>query len=537
METGEPVVEHASSKTQKHEPSRRAKRKGRVGGVPVGEFPVAIIGTGFSGIAMAVKLLQAGIRSFTIFEKADDIGGTWRDNTYPGAACDIPSHLYSFSFEPKADWSRAYPPQEEIHAYLRHCVEKYDLKRYIRFNSRVEGATFDEDTGTWDVRVAGGESFLARAVVLGNGALSTPQYPDIPGMDEFEGEAFHSARWNHEYDLKGKRVAVIGTGASAIQFVPEIAGDTKELRLFQRTPPWILPKPDRPMRAREKFLFKHVPLTRWLHRASLYWQHEVRAVGFVVNPKLMTHAEKLGRRYLERRVTDPVLREKLTPKYTMGCKRVLMSNNYFETLQRPNVDLVTDAIVSITKTGVMTADGTEHPVDAIIYGTGFTAADYLAPLDIVGRGGLDLNAYAREKAETYYGITANRFPNLFLMMGPNTGLGHNSMIFMIEAQARYALKAIKALKEKKLAFMDVREPVQAKLNARIQERLQRSVWASGCQSWYLKDGHNSTLWPGFTFEYWLATRPLKLGDYDCVPLSAVARRARPGLSSTATAPT
>ncbi len=484
------------------------------------EFPIAIIGTGFSGIAMAVKLLEAGIRCFTIFEKASDIGGTWRDNTYPGAACDIPSHLYSFSFEPKPDWSRAYPPQEEIHAYLRHCVEKYGLAQYIRFNSPVTGAVFDEATGTWDVRVGGDESFTARAVVLGNGALNIPSYPDIPGMDEFEGKTFHSARWDHDYEIKGKRVAVIGTGASAIQFVPEIAPDTKSLKLFQRTPPWIMPKPDRAMSAPEKVLFKTIPATRWLHRAGLYWKHEVRAVGFVVNPKLMTHAEKFAHSYLKRRVADPVLRQKLTPQYTMGCKRVLMSNNYFETLQRPNVELVTDSVERFTKDGVVTADGAEHPVDAIIYGTGFTATDYLAPLDIVGRGGIDLNTYAQEKGETYYGITASQFPNLFLMMGPNTGLGHNSMIFMIEAQARYALKAIKALKEKKLAYMDVREPVQAKLNARIQARLRRSVWASGCQSWYLKEGHNSTLWPGFTFEYWLATRPLKLDDYDCIPLSA-----------------
>jgi cation diffusion facilitator CzcD-associated flavoprotein CzcO len=481
-----------------------------------GRFSVVIIGTGFSGIAMGVMLKRAGIKSFTILEKASDIGGTWRDNTYPGAACDIPSHLYSFSFEPKADWSRSYSPQQEIQDYLRHCVEKYDLRRHIRFDSEVSGAEFDASAGVWTVRITDGVPLTARALVLGNGALSIPSYPDIPGLEQFTGRTFHSARWDHDYDLKGKTVAVIGTGASAIQFVPEIEPEVKRMHLFQRTPPWILPKPDRPIRDRVKRLLRAVPLARWLYRAWIYWLHELRAVGFVVDPRLMKAAEKLARAYLAEQVKDPVLRAKLTPSYTIGCKRILMSNNYYQALQQPHVEVVTDAIERVTPTGIVTRDGRERQVDAIIHGTGFTATEYLAPIRIVGRDGRELNEVMRATPETYLGITGHGFPNLFLMMGPNTGLGHNSMVFMIEAQARYALQGIRTLRDRDLAFMDVYAPVQRAFNERIQAKLRQTVWASGCKSWYLKDGHNLSLWPGFTFQYWMETRALDVHDYQLV---------------------
>lgn len=494
-------------------------------------FPVVIVGTGFSGIAMGVMLKRAGIESFTILEKASDIGGTWRDNTYPGAACDIPSHLYSFSFEPKPDWSRSYSPQQEIQDYLRHCVEKYDLRRHIRFDSEVTGAEFDANAGVWTVRIKDGLPLTARALVLGNGALSIPSYPVIPGLEQFTGKTFHSARWDHECDLKDKTVAVIGTGASAIQFVPEIVPDVKQMHLFQRTPPWILPKPDRPIRDRVKRLFRAVPLTRWLYRAWTYWLHELRAIGFVIDPRLMKAAEKLARAYVTEQVKDPVLREKLTPSYTIGCKRILMSNDYYQALQQPQVEVVTDGIERVTPTGIVTRDGQERRVDAIILGTGFTATEYLAPINIVGRHGQELNEVIRTTPETYLGITVHGFPNLFLMMGPNTGLGHNSMVFMIEAQARYALKGIETLRDRDLAFMDVHAPVQRAFNQRIQAKLRKTVWASGCQSWYLKDGHNLSLWPGFTFQYWMETRALNVHDYQLVarPQRQTERPALPAL--------
>jgi cation diffusion facilitator CzcD-associated flavoprotein CzcO len=480
------------------------------------ELPVVIVGTGFSGIAMGVMLKRAGIESFIILEKADDIGGTWRENTYPGAACDVPSHLYSFSFEPKPDWSHAFSPQQEIQDYLRHCVKKYDLARHIRFGSLVTGAEFEEASGTWTVRVEGGDPIKARALVLGNGALHVASYPDIPGLESFAGAVFHSAHWDHGYDLEGKRVAVVGTGASAIQFVPEIASKVGSMHLFQRTAPWIVPKPDRPMRRWEHVLFRRIPPLQRLYRALIYWLLEIRAVGFVVNPRLMRFLETLARRHLAATVADPTLRAKLTPDYTIGCKRILLSNDYYQALQRPNVELVTDGIAAVTRTGIRTRDGAERPVDAIICGTGFSVADYLTRLDIVGRGGRRLSDGSHGKPATYLGITVNGFPNLFLLMGPNTGLGHNSMIFMIEAQARYALQAIQAVRRKRLSFLDVRESVQRAFNERLQAQMRHCVWSSGCRSWYVQDGYNSTIWPYFTFQYWWQTRRLALRDYELV---------------------
>jgi cation diffusion facilitator CzcD-associated flavoprotein CzcO len=482
------------------------------------DFPIVIVGSGFSGIARGVQRKRAGIESFTILEKAGEIGGTWRDNTYPGAACDVPSHLYCFSFEPKPDWSRAYSPQEEIWEYLRHCVRKYDLARHIRFHSEVSGAEFDERSGAWTVQIEGGETLRARALVLGNGALHVPALPDIPGRESFEGTLFHSARWDHDCELAGKRVAVIGTGASAIQLVPQIAPEVETLQVFQRTAPWIAPKPDHAIsRSRQSLLRRFRPL-HWLHRARLYWMAELMAVGFVVNPKLMKLLERLLRLHLAREVRDPALRAKLTPSYTLGCKRILLSNDYYPALQRPNVELVTAPIARITPKGIQTADGVEHPADAIICGTGFMVGDYLTHLRVVGRRGRTLDDAVHARAGSYLGITVHGFPNLFLMMGPNTGLGHNSMIFMIEAQARHALQAIQELRRKKLAFLDVRESVQREFTDKLQERIHHSVWSSGCHSWYLDpDGYNGTLWPYFTFQYWLRTRRLALGDYEAVP--------------------
>lgn len=480
-------------------------------------FPIVIVGTGFSGIAMAVMLQKAGIDSFTLLEKAQDIGGTWRDNTYPGAACDVPSHLYSFSFEPKNDWSRAFSPQAEIKSYLDHCVDKYHIREKIRFGCEVTGAEFDEPTGTWTVTFkekGRNKKLTARAFILGNGALSTPADPDIKGLKEFKGEMFHSARWNHNVDLAGKKVAVIGTGASAIQIIPELGKVVDKLEVFQRTAPWVLPKPDRNMSGIEKRLFAAVPSTRWLHRAYIYWRNEALATGFVVDPRLMKGLEFIGRNYLRYVVKDQTLRAKLTPHFTIGCKRMLLSNNYYQTLIQPHVDVVTDGIECITEQGIKTRNGVEHKVDAIVLATGFMVTNYLSRLNIKGLLGADLNTAMTEQREHYLGITVSKFPNMFLMMGPNTGLGHNSMVFMIEAQARYIVQCIETLRDKQLTYMDVREDAQHEYTKDVQQRLQKSVWASGCQSWYLsEDGHNGAAWPGFTWQYWFATRRLDLKAY------------------------
>jgi cation diffusion facilitator CzcD-associated flavoprotein CzcO len=425
--------------------------------------------------------------------------------------------LYCFSFEPKPDWSRAFSPQQEIWEYLKHCVAKYDLARHIRFHSKVTGAEFDERAGVWTVRVEGAEPLLARALVLGNGALHVPAYPDIAGRETFEGRLFHSAEWDHEYELAGKRVAVIGTGASAIQFVPEIAREVEKLQVFQRTPPWIAPKADGKISPARQGRLRRFRFLHWLHRARLYWTAELMAVGFVIDPRLLRLLEKLLGRYLAMHVKDRELRKKLTPSYTLGCKRILLSNDYYEALQRPNVELVTAPIERITPKGIQTRDGVEHPADAIICGTGFMVGDYLTKLRIVGRAGRTLDQVVEQRAGSYLGITVHGFPNLYLLMGPNTGLGHNSMIFMIEAQARHALAAIQTLREKNLAFLDVRESAQARHTKQLQRRMRRSVWSTGCQSWYVdEDGYNGTLWPYFTFQYWWRARGLRPGDYEAV---------------------
>lgn len=484
------------------------------------DFPIVIVGTGFSGVCMGKMLKDAGIESFTILEKADDVGGTWRENTYPGAACDVPSHMYSFSFAPNPNWTRSFSPQEEIKQYIRDCVEKFGLRGHIRFGHKVTGGRFDEETGLWTVEIEDREPMLARVLILGNGALHIPEYPNIRGRDRFKGASWHSAKWNHDVSLKGKKVAVIGTGASAIQFVPEIAKEVAELHLFQRTPPWIFPKLDVAYPEAFKWVFRNVPGTRWFHRAMIYWLMEMQAYGLVYNPALMMRYQEAAKRHLYMMVKDPELREKLTPDYTIGCKRILMANTYYPALTRDNVNVITDRIAEITGSGVRAEDGTEYDVDVIIYGTGFKVSDYLAPFKLVGRNGEKLNERARDKPHTYYGITAHGFPNTFLLMGPNTGLGHNSMIFMIEAQARYTLQAIRVMREKDLAWIDVTQQAQDGFVERVQQKLAGSVWnTGGCSSWYLKDGYNATTWPGFTWEYWLQTRKFDLGAYEAVKRS------------------
>lgn len=482
----------------------------------VRDVDVVIVGAGFSGLCMSIQLMRAGIHDFVVLEKADRVGGTWRDNDYPGAACDIPSHLYSFSFEPHPGWTRAFPLQAEIQDYLERVTDKYGVRSHIRFGSEVDSAAFDEGSGTWSVGTKDGARFRARALVLGNGALHIPAYPDIPGRDRFAGTSFHSARWDHAYDLSDKTVAVLGTGASAIQFVPQIAAKVRRLHVFQRTPAWIVPKPDHAIGSVAQGLYARVPALQRLVRAGIYWHHEARALAFL-RPQLMRFAEPLARRHLARSIADPALRAALTPDYRMGCKRILISNDFYPALTRPNVELVTAPIEQIEPGGVRTRDGVVREVDAILYGTGFRGTDYLSAIRIVGLAGRELNASWQGSPETYLGITVAGFPNLYLLMGPGTGLGHNSMIFMIEAQARYARQCIVALREHGLRALDVRPDVQRAFTAELQRKLGQTVWMSGCKSWYqTADGRAAALWPGFTVSYWLRTRNLDLGDYQAL---------------------
>jgi cation diffusion facilitator CzcD-associated flavoprotein CzcO len=477
------------------------------------QLAAIVVGAGFSGLAAGIGLKRKGIDDFVILEQAAGVGGTWRDNTYPGAACDIPSHLYSYSFEPNPKWRRAYGGQPEILAYLEHCATKYGLRPHLRLGTRVVRCDYDEPSATWTVVTQQGQTYVARALILGNGALHIPKYPDLAGRDTFAGSQFHSARWDHRVDLAGKRVAVIGTGASTIQLVPEVAKQAARLHVFQRTPPWIVPKRDRAIGEREQWLLEHLPGAHWLRRSGLYWLMESRVLGFAFAPRLNELLEKLVRRYLEAAVSDPVLRTKLTPDYRMGCKRVLISNDYYPALQRPNVELVCAGIAGIEPGGIRTIDGTLREVDAIVYGTGFDVAGYLSAMRITGAGGVTLEQAWSESVRNYLGIHVAGFPNLFLLMGPNTGLGHNSMIFMIEAQVRYAIEAISTLHRNGLAALDVRPEVEAAFTRELSRKLKDTVWTSGCNSWYQAPDGEVLLWPGFTFDYWRRTRRVELRDY------------------------
>ncbi|WP_019808100.1 flavin-containing monooxygenase [Saccharomonospora halophila] len=480
------------------------------------ETGVVVVGTGFSGLGMAIQLRRDGRDDFVILEKEHEVGGTWRDNTYPGCACDIQSHMYSYSFEQNPGWSRSFSPQPEIFDYIRGVAEKYDLYRHIRFGRELTGARWDTDEHRWYISTAAGEEFVARHLVCGVGALHIPQIPHLPGIERFEGTTFHSAQWDHDYDLRGKRVAVIGTGASAVQFVPEIAKDVERLTLFQRTPPWIMPKPDRRMPGWAKRLFSRIPGVQRAYRDLLYWMLELRAVGFNGDPRIMKFAQKIAKRNIDRHVDDPALRAKLTPDYVMGCKRVLISNDYYPAMNRDNVDVVTDGVAEVRANSVVDAAGVEHEVDALIYGTGFHVTDAFDDLDIIGAQGTNLGKqWAEEGMQTHLGMTVTGYPNLYFLLGPNTGLGHNSVVFMIEQQVRYIAEAIRWVEAEGAEAIEVRPEAQARFNAEIQRKLSKGVWTrGGCTSWYLdSQGVNRTIWPGFTWRYWLRTRTLDPRDF------------------------
>ena len=477
---------------------------------------VAIIGSGFAGLCMAIKLKEAGFTDFFIAEQAQTLGGTWRDNHYPGCACDVQSHVYSFSFAPNPDWTRQFAPQAEIRAYLEHCAARFGLAPYLRFGMGLTRAVFDEPQQRWQLSFSDGRQVSARVLVSAMGGLSRPALPAIPGLDSFKGKRFHSQQWDHGYSLKGKRVAVIGTGASAIQFVPQIAPQVAHLDLFQRTPPWIMPKPDRAISPLERWLFKHLPVTQRLMRGALYWTLEGRVLGFTLHPRLMNLAQKMARRHLHKQVSRPALRKILTPDYTIGCKRILISNDYYPALSRSNVEVVTQPVARIDADGVITADGIKHPVDCLIFGTGFQATDPLPRDCIIGRGGVDLMDTWHDGAHAYKGTTVPGYPNLFLIIGPNTGLGHNSMILMIEAQVAYILDALKHMQRQRITTVEVKPAVEHAYNQQLQDKLKRTIWnTGGCQSWYLdpRTGKNTTLWPGSTWRFKQVTRHFALKDY------------------------
>lgn len=463
---------------------------------------VIIVGAGFGGLGMAMQLKRAGRTSFVILERASDVGGTWRDNTYPGCACDVPAMLYSFSFGGERDWTRLYPQQAELLAYLQRTVASENLAGHIRFNSDLSEARFDEATGTWSLQLRDGTMLRCRVIISAMGPLNKPKFPTIAGRETFSGPAFHSSQWDHTVDLRGKNVVVIGTGASAIQFVPQIAPLAGRLTVVQRTPPWIIPRNDSPVSRRRALLRKRLPFYAWLVRQAIYWTLEVRALGFVVNPELLAAQEAGIRASVERRVRDPELRAKLTPTYRAGCKRILISDDYYPTLERPNVELITEALTEIRPHAIVLGDGRVIPADVIIYGTGFEATTGFTPVRMHGRAGREIGETWRAGMEAYLGTSVTGFPNLFLVIGPNTGLGHNSMVLMMEAQYRYILGALAYLDRARVAWIDVKREVQTTFNREIQKRMRGTVWATGCSSWYQDArGKNVSLWPGFTFAF------------------------------------
>jgi cation diffusion facilitator CzcD-associated flavoprotein CzcO len=502
------------------------------------DVPIAIIGAGFAGLGMAIRLLGAGRRDFVVLEAAEAVGGTWRDNIYPGVACDVPAHLYSYSFELNPEWTQPYAPQREIRAYLERCVAKYGIGPYLRMGAAVQEASYEGERATWRLRLRDGSIVRARIVISGAGhGLSVPARPALPGLDRFAGVTMHSARWDASTSLAGKRVAVVGTGASAIQIIPAIAAQVERLTVFQRTAAWVLPKLNGKISARARALFRRRPGVQRTLRRVLYAITEGLALSYIAGPRvnpLRALRQWRSRRYLRRSVVSPRLRAQLTPTFAMGCKRVLYSNDYFRALQRANVELVTAGIAEVRERSIVCADGRELPVDVLVFATGFEVAEAKPRYAIRGKDGRELSAlWADGGAEAYYGMSVHGLPNLFLLIGPNNALGHTSMIVMMEAQFGYILDALGVMRARGLRAVEVRADAQRRHNEWLQRRLARTVWnTGGCQSWYLtSSGKNTTSWPGLTLEYRLAVRRFHSESYH---LEAERAAAPPALAITPT---
>lgn len=520
------AAQHGQTNKQRSKHANKHANQAAINSAKGPGLSVLIIGAGFSGLAAAIKLKAAGFSDITVLEKAAEVGGTWRENNYPGCACDVPSHLYSYSFAPNPNWSRMFAPQEEIFAYLKRCTQQYQIQQHIHCSVEVSTSQYDEKTQRWRVSTTTGRVYEANLLISAVGGLHQPAIPKLPGIERFTGPCFHSAQWRHDVELSGKRVAVIGTGASAIQFVPEIAGQTAQLSVFQRTAAWVLPKPDRAISTAERLLFKRLPRLQQALRQATFLKMEGRALGFAVNPRLMNIAKHEGRQHIRRYIKDPSLRRKLTPNYLPGCKRILISDDYYPALARSNVGLVTESIDSVDEQGITTKDGQHHAADVIIYGTGFNVTNTIAPGQILGRQQQDLAAVWADGMQAYKGTTIHGFPNLFMLLGPNTGLGHNSIISMVEAQVDYLVQAAVWMRDNQVVELEAQARAQLRYNRILQRRLAGSVWSSGCASWYLDEqGKNSTIWPSFITDYQRMMRHFDAKNY----------HSKAALSSTATA--
>lgn len=481
----------------------------------------AIIGAGFAGIGAAIRLKDKGITDFVIFERDSRVGGTWRDNTYPGAACDIPSRLYSYSFAPNPDWSHTYSGSAEILGYIDSMVESSGVAPHIRFDHTVTGLTYDADAGEWTVDLQGREPVRARTVIVASGPLSNASFPNIEGIDAYEGHKIHSARWDHDYDFAGKKVAVVGTGASGVQIVPELVKVAQSVKVFQRTPGWVLPRINTPTGGWLKRIYKDVPFAENLMRSAWFWGHESVALGVVWESPFTRVVEALSLANLRAQVKDPWMRRQLKPDFSAGCKRLLMTSEYYPALQADNCKLVTWPIARLSPKGIRTVEGIEHQFDVIVFATGFDVSKAGTPIPIIGIDGRDLACEWSKGAYAYRSVAVSGYPNLFFTFGPNSGPGHSSALVYMEAQIDYIVEAIGKLLQFGWTALDVRPEVQARYNEDIQRRLQSTTWNSGCQSWYLTDdGFNATMFPGFASQYVNQLKAVNLHDYKIIATAA-----------------
>jgi cation diffusion facilitator CzcD-associated flavoprotein CzcO len=475
---------------------------------------VVVVGAGFAGLGLGIQLARAGITAFRILERAPRIGGCWRDNVYPGLCCDIPSHLYSFSFELNPNWSQKFAPGREIWEYLEHCKHKYGLERFISYGAEVLSARFDDRTGLWTVHLASGERVVARFLVGAQGALTLPNVPDIPGLQSFDGPVLHTARWDPEFDARGKRIAVIGNAASGVQAIPQLAQQAAHVYVFQRTPNWVFPRGSAPISAASRAIYRWVPGAMRLKRLAIYLEHELRYFA-LKNPqgRMAKFIRKMAMDHLRQAISDPELRRKLTPDYAFGCKRMLISDDYFSSLTRPNVELITDRIVRAGSHEIATPQA-RYEVDAVVLATGYRVQENLS-YDIIGRQGRSMNALWKTTPEAYLGVVATGFPNLFLIGGPNSATGHTSFIFTLESHINYIVRCIARGLSSNYLSIEVREQVQANYNARMQDELKGMVWSSGCKNWYTTAGGRVfTQVPGFSWQYARKLRRPKWSDFE-----------------------
>jgi len=485
---------------------------------------VAIVGSGFGGLGAAIRLKKDGEDDFVVLERANDVGGTWRDNTYPGCACDVESHLYSLSFAPEPGWSHRFSRQPEIWRYLQRCAKEFDLLRHIRFDHEVQRAEWTSSAADgrpgWRIDTTRGTIF-AQTLVLATGPLSAPSHPNLAGLDTFQGRTFHSAQWDHTCSLAGKRVAVVGTGASAIQFVPEIQKTVAQLVVFQRTPPWVIPRPDAPIPEWRRRMYAALPFVQRAVRLLIYLYREAWIFVFR-HPAVMARLQRAALRFLEHSVRDPGLRAKLTPGYGMGCKRILLSNEYYPALAQPNVEVVTEGIARVCPQSIVTTDGIERPIDAIIFATGFRVTDPPIAARIHGRDGRTLREVWAGSPHAYLGTAVAGFPNLFMLLGPNTGLGHNSVVYMTEAQIDHLLAALRYMRREGVDALEPREDAQRAFVSGVDRRMRGTIWvAGGCRSWYLdRTGRNSTLWPDSSWSYYRRASTFDVRAYRIIPASA-----------------